>query len=328
MAFFTFNSAGFVRSGVSISTSDVRGMFDYRNADIQPEGLSWFNSTNTGVFFTFKSWTPFDPETNLPTSAPLTGLTLRERGMTELTVTGLSIQAVDLLNAVRGGNWGAVQAMLLGKSDRISLTNGSDTVSGLSGNDHLLGLDGNDRLSGGSGHDWLQGNLGRDRLFGDSGNDVLEGNTGNDILKGGGGNDRLHGGSDDDRLLGQKGNDWLSGGPGSDVLTGGSGRDSFVFTFAPTAGEFDRITDFTVGKDLVGFSRSAFGEIGSDDGVIDSLAFGVGPVATSASHRVLYDTASGIIYYDPDGTGTASAVAVAGVTAGTSLGADDFFLFA
>lgn len=72
--------------------------------------------------------------------------------------------------------------------------------------------------------------------------DQIIGNGGGDILRGGGGEDTIDGGADNDAILGNA---------GSDTLTGGTGRD--IFWFGITDGFQDRITDFTLGDDLIGF---------------------------------------------------------------------------
>lgn len=79
------------------------------------------------------------------------------------------------------------------------------------------------------------------------------GNAGNNRLRGTSGNDRLNGKGGNDTLLGGGGNDVLIGDKGRDVLTGGAGRDRFVYQ--NPRDRFDRITDFTVGKDKIVLSN-------------------------------------------------------------------------
>lgn len=82
------------------------------------------------------------------------------------------------------------------------------------------------------------------RLIGNAGNNRLTGTAGNDTLNGKGGKDTLIGGN---------GNDVLIGGKGRDVLTGGAGRDRFVYQHPQD--RFDRMSDFTVGKDKIVLSQ-------------------------------------------------------------------------
>lgn len=90
-------------------------------------------------------------------------------------------------------------------------------------------------------------------INGTSGNDKndkkLIGTEQADEIYGYEGNDELIGGSGNDILVGGSGNDILDGGSGNDTLTGGLGRDTFVLYYS--GGGIDRITDYTVGTDLI-----------------------------------------------------------------------------
>jgi Ca2+-binding RTX toxin-like protein len=64
---------------------------------------------------------------------------------------------------------------------------------------------------------------------------------------------RLEGGTGTDTLIGGSGADTLLGGAHGDLMTGGAGADRFLYTVAGDAAG-DRITDFTLGTDLLVFS--------------------------------------------------------------------------
>jgi serralysin len=59
-------------------------------------------------------------------------------------------------------------------------------------------------------------------------------------------------------------------------------------------------------------------------GSLSAAAFRAGAAATEASHRILYDTASGLVSYDPDGSGGQAAIAFARLGAGLALTAASF----
>ena len=141
-------------------------------------------------------------------------------------------------------------------SDTIDGGAGNDVISGGSGSDSIDGGSGDDLLLGGSGSDSIDGGSGDDLLLGGSGNDVIDGGSGDDLLLGGSGNDTLTGGSGQDVLLGDSGNDILIGVEGADWMQGGAGNDMFAYqsTSDSTVGEWDRIIDFTQGKDKIDFS--------------------------------------------------------------------------
>ena len=184
---------------------------------------------------------------------------------------------------------------------------GDDTVVGGAGNDVLSGVDGNDSISGGAGADRLFGGNESDLLYGGDGDDFLVGGAQDDTLNGGNGADTLTGGTDDDALSGGVGKDILSGGDGrdflrggldNDTLTGGAGHDVFNFNFLGTANA-DRITDFVHGTDRIGLDRATFAAVHA---ALDAGEFRLGAAAQDGDDRIIYDQASGRLFYDPDGT--------------------------
>lgn len=221
---------------------------------------------------------------------------------------------------------------------------GDDTLSGDQGDDQIYGGKGNDIISGGAGSDQGYGGPGRDTLEGDGGNDQLFGNEGNDILSGGAGDDRLHGGiggdqlhggsgedtlrgaAGDDTLRGGTGNDVLMGDGGDDLLIGGAGADTFRFEFfgrnaepitGPESGNplgRDRIADFDPREDIIQLDRRIFAAI-EEEGTLAPRDFAriqnFRPGSSSGRNaRVIYDPASGLLYYNPTGTAGDEVVVV------------------
>ena len=135
-------------------------------------------------------------------------------------------------------------------------------------------------------------------------------------------------------LAGGAGKDTLSGGTGNDQLTGGAGADRFVFDTAPNArSNVDRITDFSVlDRDKIILSTAIFTGI-DHTGSLHSPEFYAGRGVTGAhddTDRIVYDTASGKLYYDADGVGGMDAILIAqlGATMHPMLGAGDIQLIA
>ncbi len=156
--------------------------------------------------------------------------------------------------------------------------------------------------------------------------DKLTGNQLANVLDGLGGNDTLSGGSGADTLLGGGGNDLLIGGNGNDVLTGNAGLDLFRFTGTLSAtGNVDRITDFVVADDTMQLDDAGFVGIGGL-GALSAGAFRAGTAAADASDRVIYDSATGKLYFDADGNGAGAQVLFATLTAGTALTVTDFVI--
>jgi Ca2+-binding RTX toxin-like protein len=150
---------------------------------------------------------------------------------------------------LRGGHGDDILLGGIGRDD-LDGQDGNDLLDGGDGDDQLEGSAGDDVLHGGLGTDELEGGDGNDALYGGDGNDTLKGNDENDYLEGGAGNDSLEGGADDDVLV---------GGLGNDTLKGGGGADQFIFR---ELGGADRITDFSLANDQVGFDVNGVDDYG------------------------------------------------------------------
>jgi Ca2+-binding RTX toxin-like protein len=156
------------------------------------------------------------------------------------------------------------------------------------------------------------------------------GNTLNNVLTGNGGINLLNGLAGADTLAGGAGNDVLRGGTGNDQLTGDAGIDRFEFFEAPGAANADLITDFTSAVDKLRLDDAFFAGIGALGNFAPNDArFFAGAGATGgadASDRVIYDTTSGQLYYDLDGSGAAGAELIATLQDHPSLAATDFMV--
>ncbi|HEY1708833.1 MAG TPA: hypothetical protein VGG10_11260 [Rhizomicrobium sp.] len=152
-----------------------------------------------------------------------------------------------------------------------------------------------------------------------NGADTLTGNISDNALFGWGGNDTLKGGD---------GNDILDGGVGKDKLVGGPGADSFVFDTAIAATNVDTIVDFTHNVDHIVLDGKVFAGVGTS-GAFNANDFvaDANGTATNTSQHIIYNTHTGILYYDADGNGTAhAAVEFAVLTGAPTVSAADFAL--
>jgi len=222
-------------------------------------------------------------------------------------------------------------------NDSLIGTAAADQMFGLGGNDTLNGKAGIDTLNGGEGDDTyivdnsaevIVDSSGRDKIISSvtfslatvpaiedltlapginradiSGNDagnLLTGQQGQNIISGGLGNDMIYG---------LAGNDTIDGGEGADTLEGGRGIDCFLFTTTPRDDTMDVITDWHANGpnyDQIFFSRSTYGFTSPGQPYVnpEQLICGKGiQTATTALQRFLYDTTTGILRFDPDGTG-------------------------
>ena len=139
--------------------------------------------------------------------------------------------------------------------------------------------------------------------------------SGDDVIFGLGDNDIILAGSGNDTIFGQQQEDEIHGGEGSDTLTGGGGNDRFYFDTALGASNVDTITDFDSSGDRIYLKNTGAGLFGgiTVTGILSAAAFdvvGSGPEATSNT-RIIYDPATGGLFYDADGAGGTVAVQIA-----------------
>lgn len=152
-----------------------------------------------------------------------------------------------------------------------------------------------------------------DTLTGNSGMNYIWGNAGNDSVSGGGGGDEIYGGAGRDLLAGDGGSDTLWGGAGIDTLIGGAGDDIFAFgTLTPRGEAGDHIKGFTVGVDAVQMFFGWAPDLAYGHATTAQFLSGAGvTAATTVEQRVIYDTATGRLYFDSDGNGAAASVLIA-----------------
>lgn len=158
------------------------------------------------------------------------------------------------------------------------------------GDDILIGDDGDDLIYGGAGNDYLLGGSGRDWIWGDAGED---------ILNGGGGNDDLFGGA---------GSDTIVGGGGDDLIYGGAGADRFQFSNLLSQG-IDRLKDYQSGLDKIIISALGFGG-GLQAGtalIAEQFLETTSSTATTGEQRLIYNSMTGGLFFDADGSGLGSS---------------------
>jgi Ca2+-binding RTX toxin-like protein len=213
--------------------------------------------------------------------------------------------------------------------ENLYLLEGGDFwATGNSLDNHIKGNSGNNILAGGLGRDTLEGGLGDDIYVISDTRVVIIDTGGNDTIRTpfdinlndypdienaeaiGVFNTVLIGNNANNLLIGNSGNNILEGGLGVDTLTGGAGSDQFILSFNGPGVAPDVITDFVAGTDLLIIDLMSFGvdpvALGLlSSGTVSDAAFikGVGVRALDPNDHYLLDTAKGMLYFDPDGSG-------------------------
>jgi Ca2+-binding RTX toxin-like protein len=230
--------------------------------------------------------------------------------------------------------------------ERLQLMGGANNnATGNSLGNDLFGNSGNNVLNGRAGADRMEGFGGNDGYFVDnSGDQVIETVGGGiDTVRAwttwtlGANLERLQllgttqslngaGNSLNNEIFGNAGNNRLAGWAGNDTLTGGAGLDTFIFNTALNATtNRDTITDFSVADDTIRLDDAIFTAIGPV-GTLAAAAFTIGAAATTAAHRIVYNSTTGALIYDSNGNGAGGATQFAVLGTGLALTNADFLI--
>ncbi len=226
-------------------------------------------------------------------------------------------------------------------TNAVSGGGGTDVISGI---ENVIGGSAADNITGSAGDNVIAGGLGNDTLNGAGGNDTLsyDGiatavtvNLATNTATGGGGTDtisnfeNIRGGSAGDTLTGNTGANVIDGGLGNDILAGfvDTSADVFVFSAALGAANIDQVVDFNPIYDTVQLKATAGGPFaGLAIGALADTAFVSGSAAVDVDDRIIYNSATGALYHDADGSGAGLAVQFATITNGASLTYADFLV--
>jgi len=168
-------------------------------------------------------------------------------------------------------------------------------------------------------------NLTFNNISGTSSSDALIGTSGDDTIFGLDGDDRLYGKLGNDKIDGGNGRDTLWGNAGTDTLTGGAGKDVFLFN-APFVNAVDKITDFSPVDDTISLDDYYFTSLTAGSS-LSATAFYIGTAAHDSTDCIIYNSQTGALYYDADGTGSASAQQFSQLTTGLAMTYMDFYVY-
>ncbi len=207
-----------------------------------------------------------------------------------------------------------------------------NTITSNSGNNILNGNSGNDTLTGGLGNDLyivdstldvvVEGVAGGTDTIRTTASYTMSANVENLLLVG---NAAINGSGNslDNIITGNSAANIINGGAGNDTLTGGGGADTFKFaTTLNATTNVDTITDFSSGDQLQ-LHHLVFSQIGSV-GTLNASFFKAGAGLTTgqdSDDHLIYNTTTGNLYYDADGSGAGGSILFAqlGTTTHPSL---------
>lgn len=231
---------------------------------------------------------------------------------------------VDLISS----GFGADRVMLgAGGARVVSLFWGDDTLILSRLTDHaatvaLFGGEGRDALNlsaFGGNFDILAG-----RLFDTGAGSFVQ--TGFETIVAGRGANNFVGDAASNNFFGGAGNDRLDGGLGNDVLRGEAGADAFLFTTAPSVVNRDVVVDFNrAQRDTIQLDSDIFARLG-DAGRLNAQFFRLGASAADANDYIVYNRATGQLFYDADGNGSNAAQLIATLSNKFVVNAADFLV--
>ncbi|HEX8642126.1 MAG TPA: matrixin family metalloprotease [Allosphingosinicella sp.] len=232
---------------------------------------------------------------------------------------------------------GLVENLTLTGSGNISaIGNGlANTLIGNAGNNVLHGGGGSDRMEGKAGNDTYYVSSAGDKVIEKDGEgfDTVNSNvsfslaglyverlnlTGSANISGTGNNHA-------NTIVGNSGNNLLNGGLGADTLDGGPGSDTFLFNSALGAGNVDTILNYSVAADTIKLENAVFTKL-TTLGALGASQFTANDsgLATSTSHRIIYETDTGELYYDSNGSLSGGAMLFATLAPGLIMTASEF----
>jgi Ca2+-binding RTX toxin-like protein len=234
---------------------------------------------------------------------------------------------------------------LIGSDDINGAGNtGANTLLGNASDNRLSGRAGDDTLDGGDGNDILRGGAGNDRFItdgddtliesADSGTDTVQsaqsftlGTNFENLTLSGAANASGTGNAAANTITGNAGNNTLNGLTGNDTLDGSAGADSFVFSTALGSTNIDSINNFSAADDTFRLDDAVF--TGLAVGTLAGSAFASNTTgnAGDATDRIIYESDTGKVFFDTDGTGAAAKVQFATISTGLVLTSADFIVF-
>jgi Ca2+-binding RTX toxin-like protein len=260
------------------------------------------------------------------------GFGAADRVYTSISYQLAAGEEIEILNTTSNGGVGAINLVGNEFAQTIVGNAGKNIISGLGGADTLRGLGGDDIYGVDNSAEVVIEEIGggADRVYTSvsfslkSGVEV-ETLTTNDAnattaLK-------LAGNAFANAIAGNAGDNFINGAGGADTLTGLAGKDTFMFNTALGVDNIDEVTDFSVADDTIRLDSAIFANI-AGTGVLTAAQFiaNASGTAQDGNDRIVYETDTGKLFYDENGSAAGGAVQFALLDAGLAITNADFFI--
>jgi Ca2+-binding RTX toxin-like protein len=122
----------------------------------------------------------------------------------------------------------------------------------------------------------------------------------------------------------------ITGGAGADAITlraGAGSLDTVVLNVIATS---DTIGGYVVADDSIQLSKAAMAGLGAV-GALGAGEFETGAglvAAATVAGRIVYNSTTGVVYYDADGSGAGAAVMIATITGTPTIAVGEFAIIA
>ena len=128
-------------------------------------------------------------------------------------------------------------------------------------------------------------------------------------------------------ITGNAGSNTINGKGGADTLSGYFGSDAFVFDTALGAGNIDTIAAFSVADDTIHLENAIFtAVVGTGTLTAAQFATNTTGLAQDADDRIVYETDTGKLFYDSNGSTAGGATQFATLSANLAVTNGDFFV--
>ncbi|WP_143748805.1 calcium-binding protein [Mesorhizobium sophorae] len=235
---------------------------------------------------------------------------------------------------------GSVENLTLLGSANINGTGNSiaNIITGNSGNNIINGLGGADTMSGSTGNDTYYVDNAGDHVIEANGQGTdnvqayvsfnLSGQELENLALRSAASINGTGNSIANVITGNSGNNVINGLLGNDTLSGSTGNDSFVFTTALNASSnVDRITDFSVVDDTIRVDNAIFAALGGNGTLTaDQFVKNTTGLAGDGNDHIIYETDTGWLYYDSNGSAAGGSTHFATLAANLALTNADFLV--